>query len=125
MIYKSIINIASFVLNVSLTKVFNVDCIFKNGHKQKRTTDSTSDDETITTSSAETVYDVMEGNDLSFLSASPDPLRATSHLLPTSSSFQSATPKYSLIDASGPSKEQSQSSSYIEGNVCISFIFKP
>ena len=51
----------------------------------------------------------MEGNDLNFLSASSAPHLATPHLLPLSTTFPSATPKYSLIDASDPSKEELQS----------------
>jgi hypothetical protein len=84
-------------------------CILKNGHKQKRTTESASDEGSLTTSSAEIAFDVMEGNDLNFLSASSAPILATSHLLPLSTTFPSATPKYSLIDASDPSKEELQS----------------
>jgi len=88
---------------------FYYHCISKNGHKQKRTTESTSDEGTLTTSSAEIAFDVMEGNDLNFLSASSAPHLATPHLLPLSTTFPSATPKYSLIDASDPSKEELQS----------------
>ena len=84
--------------------------IVKNGHKKKRTTESTSSDESITTSSAETAFDVMEGNDLTFLSASPASIHASSHLLQTSSILPSATPKYSVIDSSEPSRVQPKSS---------------
>ena len=92
----------------------DINFIVQNGHKKKRTTESTSSDESITTSSAETAFDVMEGNDLSFLSASPASIHASSHLLQTSSILPSATPKYSVIDSSEPSRVQPKLSIGIE-----------
>ena len=99
-----------------------IDFIVQNGHKKKRTTESTSSDESITTSSAETAFDVMEGNDLTFLSASPASIHASSHLLQTSSILPSATPKYSVIDSSEPSRVQPKSSIGIEIK-CVHYIF--
>ena len=100
----------------------DINFIVQNGHKKKRTTESTSSDESITTSSAETAFDVMEGNDLSFLSASPASIHASSHLLQTSSILPSATPKYSVIDSSEPSRVQPKSSIGIEIK-CLYYIF--
>ena len=99
---------------VILIIIRDIDFVVQNGHKKKRTTESTSSDESITTSSAETAFDVMEGNDLTFLSASPASIHASSHLLQTSSILPSATPKYSVIDSSEPSRVQPKSSIGIE-----------
>ena len=89
---------------------------------KKRTTESTSSDESLTTSSSEVVFDVMEGNDLNFLSSSSASIHATSHVLPLSTTYPSITPKYTLIDSSEPSKEQSKSLNNITGNL-IHIIF--
>ena len=58
----------------------------------------------------------MEGNDLNFLSASSASIHATSHILPLSTTYPSITPKYTLIDSSEPSKQQSQSLNNNTGN---------
>ena len=56
----------------------------------------------------------MDGNDLTFLSGSPDALLATTPLLPTSA-MPIATPRYSVIESSSPSKQPTHLSSKSTG----------